>query len=1381
MKDSDVEGWSGYRVDQIDTRARVVVPLLKPNVVLINAGTNDATQNFHVATTGDRMRSMINFIFDTSPGVCVFLSTLLPNTINPTNVASINTQYRALVQEFANNGKKIVLVEFDDGWMTTADVPDGTHPHDAGYRKMAAKWAQAIRKAEADGLLSAPSHDVSFSDAVGGTTTCDKVFGSGNQDARGRTQVLKALSPRIIDDGPYVHSAQYMGAIHSGWYAGNDTVWFAGILSHGVDRSNQRDDWVFSQGAQAIYYRENLGDGTWGAKTHIPSLGNIPCHQKRIRWGDVNNDGLDDFICLGDQGNMYVAINDGGTPPVFRDIGLYKKAPMGYTHNNVRLGDIDGDGRLDYCVVAGSGNIYCWRNGGWGEKAGWWQDLGNGKPVFTGKGMGNIDGVQLVDLNGDFRSDWLWLSDIGQVTTYMNKRNAGKGMIPYWESRGVTHAGMGEAGARSQIRFGRVYGTGRADYIYIKCITLVDGRCDYEVRAWKNVGSGGKHQKGDGVRWCDMTGSGNDDYVFIDHNSKITIFRNINTPPNTDYSSWVDKGVVLDLGGTNRKDIHLGDWNGDGFCDIIVTNKNTGAVDVYYTYWDEASDTFVFSAKTAMVGSGCTQGWGVGPFDLGMRFHDIDGDGRVDYLCLEKDGRTTGWLNKVTGLQWANQIKFSVEKDRANHRWADVNGDGRLDFLWLDKFNGDTSVWYNMGERDISGSSFWWDPKGKKYQGSTSGPNLHFPNLGGQGRADMTEVNPQTGQGWTWFNSCPPGGDDGEIVDPVLPLPPSGGYPPPDGGHGGNIGFPPGNPGSGPPPPDDGTSWGGGSGGSGIWYIDDNVWSQNTPTIGCLAPCTYNFPPSPLASPVTVTWPQYETGIWVSSDSTYKTTSTIISIPPFVITELPYWPITVKTDDPKSIIVYPVPSVQPPLTVVTLRSDQATMSIYPVTGPDNRVTYRPVSPTSWGGTATIQPQPTVPLPPVITPPPTPKPIKHEGDKTTGGSDTCTAKCSKRERNCFLFGCGGGCGLLGCKGGCGLTGCGGGGCGILGCGGNDWNNNNCGPAGCGCKFGCANGGGGGMGGGPCNGPECDNSPEPCEGDDCDCESTKAVPSCSVLCTETKKHTWTKTGDCSTITCTTTTCGTETTRTRTTVTTEVAEVTLTVMADDQDHSIDPDAAHAVAIRSSVTAWLNDEDSFAATACTEAPVSWPTHDTMGWTGPATCFGPDTAPPCEDYDHVDFSILHMAAAANLFCNTVEYIPALFVGISVTFIVDDRYSVFAGISWAEDQSGCGTKSTIYFDQDQWAGQCEMAWDRAFFACHLPDNLSRSYGGSYVLKHPLDGKGCLRLTMWGQRRIGIDVDRSPDKQLEKELDLVTMPDPKADLNEYVHLDIVRSHQFNTQA
>jgi hypothetical protein len=63
--------------------------------------------------------------------------------------------------------------------------------------------------------------------------------------------------------------------------------------------------------------------------------------------------------------------------------------------------------------------------------------------------------------------------------------------------------------------------------------------------------------------------------------AKFTIIRDSNTPPNTDYSGWYDKCTVLDLR-LPRKAIHLADWNGDRFGDVIVTDKATGVLDVFH-------------------------------------------------------------------------------------------------------------------------------------------------------------------------------------------------------------------------------------------------------------------------------------------------------------------------------------------------------------------------------------------------------------------------------------------------------------------------------------------------------------------------------------------------------------------------------------------------------------------------------------------------------------------------------------------------------------------------------------------------------------------------------------------------------------------------------
>ena len=97
---------------QVNKRAVDSVRLYKPNVVLINAGTNDATQNRrgendpeHVDTTHIRMEEMIMNIYSIlGNDVVVVLSTLIPNTRKDVPgiadiIKMINGNYRALYRK----------------------------------------------------------------------------------------------------------------------------------------------------------------------------------------------------------------------------------------------------------------------------------------------------------------------------------------------------------------------------------------------------------------------------------------------------------------------------------------------------------------------------------------------------------------------------------------------------------------------------------------------------------------------------------------------------------------------------------------------------------------------------------------------------------------------------------------------------------------------------------------------------------------------------------------------------------------------------------------------------------------------------------------------------------------------------------------------------------------------------------------------------------------------------------------------------------------------------------------------------------------------------------------------------------------------------------
>lgn len=86
---------------------------LLPNVVLINAGTNDCTKNLDISTIGTRMNSMLDTIFNKIPGTTVIVSTLLPSLDASVESlhSSVNAQYRSLVSARRSKGEKILLAE----------------------------------------------------------------------------------------------------------------------------------------------------------------------------------------------------------------------------------------------------------------------------------------------------------------------------------------------------------------------------------------------------------------------------------------------------------------------------------------------------------------------------------------------------------------------------------------------------------------------------------------------------------------------------------------------------------------------------------------------------------------------------------------------------------------------------------------------------------------------------------------------------------------------------------------------------------------------------------------------------------------------------------------------------------------------------------------------------------------------------------------------------------------------------------------------------------------------------------------------------------------------------------------------------------------------
>ncbi|KAK1585002.1 GDSL-like Lipase/Acylhydrolase [Colletotrichum navitas] len=159
MANNANEGWPGFRIDEVLEKAEISVPLTLPNLVLVNAGTNDCAQNYDTDNAGARMLEMLDYLWATSTRATVVLSTLLVNGNNATEacVLRVNDQYRALVEQQQALSKKLVLADMHTAAGPQAsDLVDGTHPNDAGYVKMANIWFASIKDAASRGWLEAP-------------------------------------------------------------------------------------------------------------------------------------------------------------------------------------------------------------------------------------------------------------------------------------------------------------------------------------------------------------------------------------------------------------------------------------------------------------------------------------------------------------------------------------------------------------------------------------------------------------------------------------------------------------------------------------------------------------------------------------------------------------------------------------------------------------------------------------------------------------------------------------------------------------------------------------------------------------------------------------------------------------------------------------------------------------------------------------------------------------------------------------------------------------------------------------------------------------------------------------------------------------------------
>jgi len=246
---------------------------------------------------------------------------------------------------------------------------------------------------------------------------------------------------------------------------------------------------------------------------------------------------------------------------------------------------------------------------------------------------------------------------------------------------------------------------------------------------------------------ADLDGDGKLDILCVNQgNSLISLLRNTATAGVIDNTSFAPK---VDL--TPAADPYwaaVGDFNGDGKADIVVSCYTSAALSVFEN--NSTAGTFSFGPRVDL---------GFNAASASVEVGDIDGDGKADIVVAGTSPfiwihRNVSGGGTLTATSFAARVTFPCPSG-ATVTLADMDGDGKLDLVTPNAGDNTLSLWRNTGTPGTIDSS-------------TFAPRVNFPTAGypyravagdldGDGRPDLVMANADSHNVSVFRNLSSPG------------------------------------------------------------------------------------------------------------------------------------------------------------------------------------------------------------------------------------------------------------------------------------------------------------------------------------------------------------------------------------------------------------------------------------------------------------------------------------------------------------------------------------------------------------------------------------------------------------------------------------------------
>jgi lysophospholipase L1-like esterase len=210
LPDINHQGQGSARIDQIQANISSWLNSVEdPDVVTLMIGTNDFWQNYDIANASTRLGNLIGDIATRRPFAKIIVATLPLRTDNPAIEAqqvAYNSAIPGIVAQQVALGRQVTYVDIHASLSSGDLSPDGVHPLQAGFDKIADAWYPAVAAVVSPAGTSNPP--VIAKIGAGATTTSLPVVFSKPVDDSAATIGNFSISGGISISGASLDSAK---------------------------------------------------------------------------------------------------------------------------------------------------------------------------------------------------------------------------------------------------------------------------------------------------------------------------------------------------------------------------------------------------------------------------------------------------------------------------------------------------------------------------------------------------------------------------------------------------------------------------------------------------------------------------------------------------------------------------------------------------------------------------------------------------------------------------------------------------------------------------------------------------------------------------------------------------------------------------------------------------------------------------------------------------------------------------------------------------------------------------------------------------------------------------------------------------------------------